>query len=269
MKLVLFDCKQGIKNQYYKYIIAAIIYIFICLLFSITYNLRNGLSEFSFVDVLMYFFRGKHIDQELSKNEFPAPIYMFFQILMAYIVGNYCYRDLKERARYVVVRTGNRSGWFISKVLWSIISVTAAYALMWGIICILCIIHPSGEISIVIHQKILSSICDLGNIVAGDSEVILNILLVPYITQICIAVIQVSLELIFNPLISYIAIMTVIILSAYYRMFFYIGNGFMIINNSCIEGGVVEGKLIMIFGIICAFVIMSISYIRFRKIDIL
>lgn len=269
MQLIKFDFMQGIKNKYYKYIIAVIMYVFICFIFCITYNSKNELDCFSIGDILMFFFRGERINKELSKNVFPSPVYMIIQMLMAYIVGNYCYRDFKERARYVVTKSGNRCNWFASKIMWAEFSITTAYILMFGVVCVCCMLNVHGEISMRIHQSVISKVCNLGEITVDMSEIILNITLVPYIIQICIAIIQISLELLFNPMISYIIVMAVIIMSAYYRKFIFIGNGFMIINNECIQGGCLDGINMAMFSIACALVIAFISYMKFRKIDIL
>ena len=92
--MVLLDIKEGILQKFYKYIVIIVITLLISVMYIYTYNnlIQEGKIDntgFTIADIWIYCFRGKLIEVSNGIAELPSVVYLLFQLIIAFIIGDY------------------------------------------------------------------------------------------------------------------------------------------------------------------------------------
>ena len=114
--MVLLDIKEGILRKFYKYIVIIVITLLIAVMYIYTYNnlvLEGKIDNtgFTIADIWIYCFRGKLIQVSNGISELPSAVYLLFQLIIAFVIGDYARKDYDSRARYIIIRTKSRISW--------------------------------------------------------------------------------------------------------------------------------------------------------------
>lgn len=263
MHIFKFDLKQGIVSKIYKYILLVFIIISVYILFIMSYNTKiMDINEsFSISDLILYIFRGKHLDIKNNITEFPPIIYMVLQLFFLSLVGNYAFDDMSGSGKNVLLRVGSKSKWIISKVAWLMCSIIVGYFIIWGSAIITCLIHPQGMISLKLHSGIVNSVDMMKINIDRLREMTFFLYILPLVAQIALGMVQLCIQLFINPLIAFLFTLAIVILSPYYSNIFLLGNAFIMENNSCINGGEIDGGRLLL---VCIMIIV-VSFIAICK----
>ena len=122
--MVLLDIKEGILRKFYKYIVIIVITLLIAVMYIYTYNnlvLEGKIDNtgFTIADIWIYCFRGKLIQVSNGISELPSAVYLLFQLIIAFVIGDYARKDYDSRARYIIIRTKSRISWITGKMVWA------------------------------------------------------------------------------------------------------------------------------------------------------
>lgn len=273
-KLVCYDIKNGLFYQYKKYSIVCIVF----LIFTIDlYIKRLNYSRLihteklgTFMDYILYPFAGmkEYIPRPDVPFIFPV-IWMIIYLMLSYIILYYTYNDLTGFGQKILLSTGKRRSWWLSKCIWVVLSVITFFLIAWITIFLFCI-----AAKIPISFTVTKEIFDILNITSDTSfyskdYIILVIFILPVITMIAVNLFQTALSLIVKPIFSFAMTAALLLTSAYYLSPFFIGNYAMPIRNKkIVENGVsfVDGLL---FALILSIVSIFIGWYIFERKDIL
>lgn len=277
MKQVKNDIKQGFAEEFIKYLLVLFTsgFLIIAFAYDICALIDAGninADSFTFADIILYLFKGIKPFKLNANIKFELPVsYVLFNILLAFIIGDYPLKDLFGVGKNILIRCRNRSIWWFSKCIWCV----AAVLLFYGIIYLMAffITMLCGEISFVPTEIICKKKIGI-DLLQGEKEVfvrelIISAVVLPVVTSMALSVLQLFLSILFSPVIGYIFVVAILVGSAFYNNQICIGNYFMVIRSDII----IEGGYNAIIGIILNLCIilfsMAVGYIIFRRKDII
>lgn len=276
-KLLSYDIVNGIVYRYKKYLIVVLVFFVFCIDLFRTISSYYAHSDavkpaITMADYVFYIFKGmkEYIPAGNEPFKFPA-IWIIVQLLPAHITLDYPYNDLESFGQHVLIRTGGRTFWWLSKCVWNMLSVIIFYFTAYATIILFCIfakIPISFEITS--DTGFLSTIMEVEHpLTASPGEVIVALFLLPPLISLGLCLTQMTLSLFFRPLYSFGITASILLSSAYLVSPFLVGNYSMVMRNSIMmEGGVNTGG-----GIIAASIMVVLSIfigsIYFNRYDIL
>ena len=122
----------------------------------------------------------------------------------AYITLYYPFDDLEESGQNILIRSGGRQLWWLSKCLWNLTSVVVFFLLAWGVMVLGCLI-TGNSLSMEISpemSKIL--VLDPDNYPSLPIHVIPQTFLLMPLVVAAINLLQMTVSLFVKPLISFI-----------------------------------------------------------------
>lgn len=272
--MVLLDIKEGILRKFYKYIVIIVITLLISVMYICTYNnlIQEGKIDntgFTIADIWIYCFRGKLIEVSNGISELPSAVYLLFQLIIAFIIGDYARKDYDSRARYIIVRTKSRISWIAGKMVWVWCALSMVYLCMLTTLELVCIIHSQGNIGCAINTELAYRITGVELAYNYHTSVVfLKLLIMSYITSLALGSLQLMVSFIINSEVGYMMVVVVVILSAYIRNALCIGNAFMYVNTSYISGGIINPLHIIVVSCLVIMISNIILIKKFKQIDI-
>ena len=277
LKQVKNDMKQGILNEYVKYVVAVIIMTFLTVDFTMSVGHgfaigKTDTSTMSITDVLLYIFKGMKEYNPNGRTQFEMPTsYILLNFFLAFIVGNYPMKDLLGFGKNVLVRSKNRASWWLSKCIWNIVTVVSFYGILFGVILITCAIKGdfSFEPTVSICTKIIGIDISQETKYVDIGLLLISLYVLPILTSLALSMFQMAMAFITSPVISYMMIVAILLGAAFYNNQFLLGNYFMMIRNqTLLENGF--HTYIAIIADCFVFVVSAVAgYLYFRKCDIL
>ena len=277
LKQVKQDLMQSISMEYIRYILAFIIILLLISEFCFKvhmYSLVGKLSSYSFSvgDIFLNMFKGIKEFNPRDGNTFEMPTnYIFINMFLAFIVGNYPVKDLHGFGKNVLVRSKSRSLWWLSKCAWNVMIVFLFYAFMYGFSLAIGIVSDNVNINptIDISKAMAYMNIEQTPLHMQISACIIGLIILPICTSMALSMMQMTLTFITTPIISYLIIVTILVASAFYKSQFLIGNYFMMIRNgSYITNGINSVQGLIIDGIIF-FISLTIGYLYFNRYDVM
>ena len=274
LKLLSYDIRAGIFGRLKSFIFPICVYVFafIDYMLHTRFYVKMGKPPVfgrNLGDALLYIYGGmREYDPTVEiRFVFPA-LWMLLYLLLAYIVLYYPYRDLEENGQNILVRTGGRGLWWLSKCAWNVLHVSLYFLLGWGVTALGCVI-AGVPLTMNITPNVNMLFDMFGTGMRHPEELVLETLLLPLLVMAAACLAQMALSLFIKPIFSYMVMVAMLVASAYYLNPFLLGNYAMPIRSArMIEEGVRFGMGCAI----CAGIIgvsVAAGLIRFQKYDIL
>ena len=187
-----------------------------------------------------------------------------------YINLDYILYDLMESGQQVIIRTGRRIRWFLSKCLWNICSCL----MMFGILIVvtaLATIISGGEMSLSrvtkVGAEVYRGFLDIER--TGALKIWTIGVFIPLLAVMSLSMLEMSLCLFMKPVFSFLICLSLLGISAYINSPWMIGNGAMGIRLLIfVESGISIWIPVLVSGVLIAGSII-VGLIRFKKMDIL
>ncbi|MDU6480894.1 MAG: hypothetical protein E6538_02795 [Paeniclostridium sordellii] len=267
-KLIKRDLIVGFEKNKYKFLVIAL--VFTIIIYANAYGLRSqaielGISnnDINFVDLFFSIFKG------INYNKFPLPInWILINMYTTYLIGSYCYDDLSEESYNVIVRSKDRKNFWISKVVWMVITIITFYILLLFLITFfsITIFNVSFEWSTFSKETLLEVIQT--NWVGF--YFILFTLFIYFLTSITIAIIQLIISFIIKLRYIYIINIFIFILSIFSNEFIIPIQGSLILRQNIFNKLYHINPLNSVMYNLIVFVISFIIGFKYiEKIDIL
>ena len=215
------DLKLGTIKKFYNYVLLFVIAGMICQgtytvyikHFSDNMIAGNG----TWFDYLMSVNPGMKVFSIVEDKEFNVPIYWFtMQIMMHYMIAYYPENDFRLYGKTIIPKIGSAGKWWISKCLWCILSVLISYGLIIVSTLLFANIH-NAKIKPEVTNRFLSQLHGAAVDYLSSGDIILIVIIVPMMTTISLCLLELLLSFIISPVISYIMICAMYVLSAYYH----------------------------------------------------
>ena len=223
----------------------------------------------TFADYLVFLSYGMKVYVFSTQDPFRIPInWLILHLFLSYIVGSYPFQDLMTYGQSVLLRAKSRGKWWASKCLWSICCVLIFY--LEAIVLSALFAAMTGRVSMSISPQIHEKIIDVSFLPGlSPGTLVLNLLIVPFITSIAISLIQLCLALILRPIYSYLAVSALLLSSAYIYSPALIGNYLMSARNSIALQNGIKASYAMPVSAAIAMIAMVIGNAIFKKYDII
>lgn len=230
LKQISFDWKQGIMIRWKLYLVAIVISTVMTVFFyasikKYTFNVLVG--ETSFIDALLYMFRGmKEYRPEFREAFDVSDAYLIWNVLLAVIIGDYPTKELVSTGKNHLIRMGKRNIWWCGKCVWNMLAVFVFYGCIYlGIL--IGTLYEGGKI-LSVNENVFFRIFSINLTDQSTKNIILQVLLLPVFSSMAISFLQMVVSISSNNILGYICTMIVCGLSAYYMKWFMPGNGSMV-----------------------------------------
>ena len=273
------DIRQGILLKWPFYLITFAISLGLTALFVVSKNnliVQGKISgSVSLGDAFYYMFRGMREYDPLLKKAFDiVDSFLIWNLLLAFMAGNYPVSDLKTTGKNYLVRANTRRQWWLSKCAWNVFTVLAFYMCIFAGMLIgtyLCSLFTDNITwtSVIFNPELFKKIF-LVDLQGGTQGYILaQMIVLPVAASLAISMFQMAVSLIANAPIGYITVVTICVFSAYYMKWFLIGNGMMVYRYRDVNPNGI-GILLPLLASLIIFVLSGlVGYISFRNKDIL
>jgi hypothetical protein len=228
-------------------------------------------TEYSFGDVWFYIYGGMEKFTPSLGNYFQFPIvWTTVFVLGALLVLHYPVRDMLGIGAHYLVSGGSRLRWWLSKVIWNIVSTVLYHLIIilcMGVICLLFQFPMKLGLNISLVEILFEF--KQGVELYFISAIPVSVLLLPIAISVAMNLFQMTLTLFLNPTYSFFANCVLLISSAYIMTPFLPYNYAMPLRYSWIymygfsyHYGYIVAGIIAVLSII-------IGFIRFARYDII
>lgn len=230
LKQISFDWKQGIMMRWKLYLVVVVISTILTAFFYASikkYMFNNPVGELSFMDALLYMFRGmKEYRPEFREAFDISDAYLIWNILLAFIIGDYPTKELTSTGKIHLIRMRKRKIWWCGKCVWNMLAVFVFYGCIYlGIL--IGTLYGEGKI-LSVNETVFFRTFNISLSEQSIQYVILQVLLLPVFSSMAISFLQMVVSIGSNDMLGYISAMLVCGLSAYYMKWFMPGNGGMV-----------------------------------------
>lgn len=246
-KIVRHDLHCGLLR--WRYLAAVILAMIPCLEFQYALTARE-LSG-NWIDFLLNTFRGvAPIQNTVAMNEVQIP-FVWLTIMGAclYLNLDYMLYDLTTNGQQVIIRSGTRSGWFLSKCLWNLFATVCYFGLIALAECMF-VLAIGGELTAKNTPEVsqmLFGMVTFSPVSLTALEGVLIGLVLPCLSAAALNMLQMVLCLLVKPVVSYLVCVALLVLSIYWNAPFDLGSGAMAMRSAMVaEGGHGPGVMIAV-----------------------
>jgi len=270
LRLLHNDLKYGTKSNFIKFVIAFLFTVTCCMFFYKIVAIKAASEKVKelpgLYDYIVYVLGGMKEYVQTNEKTFDVPvIWATFQLLVGFAVLTYPVKDLEGRGMAILVNSENRRNWWFSKCIWTIIQVLSIYAIIWaGIMASFVVI---GDYSFALNQDICVEM--VGTSLKSTSGLILFAIVLPVISSIMFALVQMSLSLIIGPIFSLTFVFAYQVISSYVMSAFLLGNYSMILRCNLFVKNGVSPNIGIIAELCISAIFVIVGSIYFKKYDVL
>lgn len=263
------DWCNGIVSRKGRFILPFVVSFFLCVTFVRQFHsyssFHNADVQLSFIECLMYFFRGMEKFDPSDDTFLNLPItYVYLNLYLAYLIGDYLVKDIKGFGIYMLLNTGSRSKWWISKCLWNLITVCIFYtSIILGTMAGW-LLTTKGKGGFWNIDRFASGYILNNNTVEVSSKTVAEFFACVLLISISFSIMQMMLSVFIKPVGSFFSIAVITVVSAYYCAWFLPGNYMMLLRINELHN--INSYIMSVIIIIASF---FIGLIYFRKRDLI
>lgn len=262
-RLLVFDCKKGIRENIVKWIIAVLLFSFL-----VNVTIKNCLiyhKETGYLGYLTGLFQGmpEYVKSDTSIFELPV-CWLIYYAYLFFLIGFYPISDLYGSGMKTLLLSGDRKKWIVSKYIWIACTVTMYFFVLMLVLLINSLwygnLDTSAEAMLAVYGIDITSL---------ETVQILAIWVVlPVMISIAMAFLQFTITICLNALAGYTISVVILVASAYWMHPLLFGNYLMIIRSDVVR----EGGMNLVTGIVICIVVDILSillgYSCFKRKDI-
>lgn len=264
-KLLRYDIKQGLLRNW-KFCLIPPFVLILC------YQCQELLAFWdasgTWAVYVAYCFKGmQRISRQTMEGGFRLPVFWMAVVLLPLLITLiYPFRDVKTIAPQMLLRSGSRVKWWLSKCIWNLCCTAVCFLLLYATVAVfclgqrvsLCMETPMGPmLALFSEADITTAVEDMS---AGKTWFAFVIL--PFLTVAALNMLEMLLSLIVRPAYSFMICVAYVTASSYAATPFLIGNyanlarcGFFIDNGLNLWMGLAFALMILfasvIIGAVC------------------
>lgn len=279
LKLIRFlnyDVNEGLFRFWKRYLLVILLGIIMCATLNTKWIYLREMYDVGFspleYGIDQFWGRYPYFFNASLPEQFTIPFSWILQyLLLAYCIGNYTKDDMQGFGMQMMLKSRQRSVWWLSKVIWSILVNLTYFGLLWCVNISYAWIM-SGDVGFVKHS-ILTQIHGSQAGTTGVAELILMSLLMPLLVGIVQSLFQLIGSVCFGGVPVMIVLTGILVLSSYYANRFLVHGYAMVCryykNYEHPDYEPLELQFGLIYLGIAAVVLIVGGYIILRKKDIL
>lgn len=268
---IKYDIINGIVHQWRKFILIAVVYGVLIAEFLVRCRLKHFSGQYTLSDIILWMFKGMTWITDSQKEVNIPTAYILPNILIAFVIGNYPFKDINGYGGMILMRSGKKSVWWFSKCIWAVITAMVTYAVL--IVEAVAVSLAGGKLSLHVNKDICCKVSGYNKMYIVNNmnltRLAVYMIVAGLITTIAICLIQKCTSQLMGAVIGYVAVVVILIMGVFFRSFLVIGNGFMAIRNVLYtpQGG--DIRLTIAADAVLAAVSVVVGYISFKRMDIL
>lgn len=264
-KHIRFDLTYGLfrREMWPKYI------IWLGFFTLVSFNFAGELAsmeatQYTYGDYLLRIFGGMREYVPTQGDPFDIPyLWLINHIGILYFTLHYMHDDLEGIGCQMILRSGSRTEWWLSKCIWNTAAVVLLYTIAWGTIFLLAASNHAiltFEISPFMEVIMVPGPCQLAQ---ASWQLTLEITILPLLATLAMSQVQMLLCLVVRPAISYVTSLVIFLSSAYKLSPFLPGNYAIALRSDKIISNGVSGTVgigIYLFLILASVVMGSVLF---------
>ena len=253
----------------WRYFITIPIFLLSCLKAHL--ELTSSDSTATWGDYLLYCFRGRPYIEDGAVLDFQLPVLWLLIIGGCLFLNfNYFLNDLTKVGQQIIVRSNSRVCWYLSKCCWNFL-VCVLYVFLGALVALVFSIATGGvkdlsntpEVLLIFYNDVLSE-----PMMLTSGSVIVVTLLLPVLTLVALNMLEMTLCLFVQPVISFIVCMSMLMFAAFWKSPLALGIGAMAIRSSVIVENGIEPIHVVILTLTLIGICIGAGCWRFRRTDI-
>lgn len=253
----------------YKYLLTIPIFLLSCFLCKIRlYGESCGVLGY-----FIFSFKGSlplRLIQSASEFEIPA-LWILTLNGCLFIHFDYFLKDLSHNGLQLIIRSGKKRLWFLSKCIWNFMSCML-YFVIAGLTVTVFSLITEQNVSIVITQDTLKMmLIELRENPPAliSTDAILIAIILPFLTVFAFSILEMIGCLFVKPILSFIACLCLQIMSIFLEYAFILGNGAMVIRSKLVITDGIQPYIAAVFTIVFIIFAIIIGSWKFERCDIL
>lgn len=245
-----------------------------------------GLAQLSFGDFFCVLFGGATERRDVDMGFWTIPAaWILVCALIFYLTLDYPYRDLAGMGKQLIVASGSRWGWWLSKCAWVIAAVLLAYALMLGA-CALATLCVGGRWVSELWEQVASTVGLRTYALIGGEDIVFNLsgaardvslrtwdmgscLATIPLMLVALCLVQLTLSLLAGPLPAFGVSMATLLVSAWAVSPALLGNYLMVTRTTVVSTSGVDVGVGIAISIVLIIVSIVGGGLAFSRMDIL
>jgi len=265
------DMKRGMRQNRIKYLVILLFTIACCCIMYRICHVKIGRGVIAgmpnFMDYLLYIMQGCAEFKAKGNNVINIPpIWIFVQMMASFLVFSYAVKDLDKQGMIMLIKSANRTKWWLSKCIWNISTIVVMYLIIWCGVLIVAV--ATGEMGLLTTKDICREALDL----TFEQEGIrysLIVMFMPLIMSLGISLMQMTLSLVIGPVFSFTFVLAVDILSVYFLNPFFVGNYSMMMRSDYVISNGVNPLVGAAISVVLGISGIILGNVYFKKYDIL
>ena len=271
---LVFDFRQGILRRGTLLLVPAVIaaVTFFDFYAKARRYLEQGMTQ-STVDYGDYWFflyggMCEYIPSPDNPFQFPA-VWILVFLVLPFVLLNYPFRDMYGVGQQILVCSGRRSLWWLSKCCWNFCGTVLYHLIIQAAGLVLSLVFEV-EISNRIHMDFINLVFNIRyQEVWNPSSLPVAALLLPMLVSAAINMLQMTMSLFIRPMFGFFAVAVLLLASAYLLSPLLIGNYAMAFRYDWMLKAGVSMEAGMRIAAILLFLAVLSGLVRFRLYDIL
>lgn len=274
IKDLAFDFRQGILRRGTLLLVPVVIasVTFFDFYAKARRYLEQGMiqSTVDYGDYWFYLYGGmcEYIPSPDNPFQFPA-VWILVFLVLPFVLLNYPFRDMYGAGQQILVRSGRRSLWWLSKCCWNFCGTVLYHLIIQAAGLVLSLVFEV-EISNRIHMDFINLVFNIRyQEVWNPSSLPVAAILLPMLVSAAINMLQMTMSLFIRPMFAFFAVAVLLLASAYLLSPLLIGNYAMAFRYDwMLKAGVSMGAGMRMAAILLLLAVLS-GLVRFRLYDIL
>lgn len=253
----------------WKYILGMLPFILSALMLANIgeHSMEEAVSP-SFLDSVLYLFKGIRIFIPVRENKFEVPVmWMTVQVFVSMIVYHFPRDDFEKYGVQTLTRVHSKKRWWVSKYIWTVNSVIMYYVAGYLSIAVICVLR--GNFSFAPNHVLNLLVNEINTQEIPLIPLCLACILIPVLTSAALSVLQMTISFWLNPIYSYIIILSYIIISVYYCKPWLMGANAMMLRNYFLAGEGLQTSVIVVADILIIVLAGILGYWHFHKLDVI
>lgn len=267
-KLLEHDLRRGLFR--WRMLLVPLLFLLPCA------GLRSLLSTVqsggTWMDYMLYCFLGEAPKDANGELTLSLPIFWMLAVGGCLFFNlDYMLRDLTNAGQQILIRSGTRQGWFLSKCVWNMASCVE-YILLAGVSVLLFTLFFGGRGALTNTPDLVPAMFYgvlFEPTVFSVSDLLLATVLMPLVSLMALSMLQMALCLWVRPIVSFLISMALLVAAVFISSPLIPGSGAMTIRS----GALVEGGISPLTAAVAALLIIILSAVagcvRFQHTDIL
>lgn len=272
LTVVKADWNNGIVKCFYRILIVFIVSVVFAndFLSSLCSYLEfSGFGEdVSYVECVLGIFRGMKEFIPDGDEIFELPVkFVVLNLFLAYMIGDYIVRDLNGFGIQLLLKSKNKSFWWISKCIWCVTTVVLFYLVALAGIMIVWMTYKTGSGPFDLSQSVDSVILtgSGGQFRLSDIFIMFGVMV---LTSVAISLTQMIFALYVSPIMGFVGVLLLYVASGYYMTQWLPGNYLMFYRSAFVVDNGVSSTFGLIIAVIVILADVLVGYIFFKRQDI-